>query len=164
MYPDIKQEDYQIYDFFLKRGLYNAIDKNREGFLLACDNIPCGIMANTPGKSSYYVNYICTWPVRPNQKAPFGAQTLFLHIFNNLLQKGINYIELNATRFGNAVTKYRRLGFKSYGGDNYTEVMKINKERMKNSIDILKGKIDLQLACNNEEFDLFKILKPNTLY
>lgn len=159
--PDITPDDFKIYDFFLKRGLNNAMGKNKEGLLLACDYIPCGIMANTAGKFTQEVNYICTWPVEPGVKAPFGAQTLFAQMFGNFLKSGANFIELNATRFGDAISKYRHLGFKSYGGNNYTEIMRINKDGVQASFEKLKEKLNFIPKNNNTDLNLFKILKLN---
>ena len=161
LFPDITPDDFKIYDFFLKRGLNNAMGKNKEGLLLACDGIPCGIMANKTSKSTQVVNYICTWPIKSGVKAPFGAQTLFAQMFGNFLKSGANFIELNATRFGSAISKYRHLGFKSYGGDNYTEIMRIKRCEVMQSCKKLRDKINLQPSKDNTDLDLFRVLKLN---
>lgn len=159
LFPQIKDDEYQIYDSLLKRALDNASNKHKDTLLLSCDNTPCGIMVYTAGKFQHILDYICTWPVEPNKKAPFGGQILFTQMFKNFIETGSNLIELYATRFGSAVSKYRHLGFKSCGGDNYTELMRIKRNDVENSYNILKEKFNLIPQENNSDLNLFEVLK-----
>ena len=160
--PDISPDDYKIYDFFLKRSLYNAISEKKEGRLLFCDNKPCGVMAVSPREYTHNVDYVCTWPTEPNKKAPYGAQILFAQMFRNFLETSANIIELTATRFGNAITKYLALGFKPCGGDNYTEIMRITRERVSKSCENLDKKFQLVPSNDHRDLDLFTVLKNST--
>lgn len=161
LYPGIKKDDFEIYNDILQRGLKASISKNKSSLLLTCNNIPCGILVNSEKNSKHFVDYICTWPIESNKKAPFGAQTLFLQMFKDFLLTNSNFIELNATRFGNAISKYLKLGFKPCGGDNYTEIMKIKRSDIEKSLNLLQNKINLQPTLNNTELDLSKILNIN---
>ena len=118
-----------------------------------------GIMANKHKNTTHYVDYITTWAVEPNKKAPYGAQILFTQMFSDFLKTVAKFIELYATRFGNAISKYRKIGFKSYGGDNYTEIMRIKREEVEKSYNKLQEKFNLTQADSSEDLNLFDILK-----
>lgn len=157
--PNIKNDEFEIYDHIIKKSLENALAKNNESLLLTCNNIPCGIIVNKFCKTKQIVEYICTWPFKKNQKLPFGAQTLFSETFNRFCNTNLNFIELYATRFGTAISKYNSLGFKSLGGDNYTELMRISREKIYETQKYLEEKINLRPATSSEDVDLTKILK-----
>ncbi len=127
--------------------------------LLTCDDKPCGIMVNLNKNACHFVNYICTWPIEPDKKAPFGAQTLFEEMFKNFLNSQAKFIELYAIRFGDAISKYMRIGFTPRGGDNDVELMKISREKVLESYKRLKERINLEPANNKEDIDLLKELK-----
>ena len=139
-----------------------AISEKKEGRLLFCDNKPCGVMAVSPREYTHNVDYVCTWPTEPNKKAPFGAQILFAEMFRNFLETSANIIELTATRFGNAITKYLALGFKPCGGDNYTEIMRITRERVNKRCENLDKKFQLVPSNDHRDLDLFTVLKSGT--
>lgn len=159
LFPNINDDEYRIYDAILKRAFDNALVSGKNGMLLACDNIPCGIMVNSRERNMKLLDYICTWPVVADKKAPFGAQTLFVQMFKDFLETGENNIVLYATRFGSAISKYLRLGFKSYGGDGHTEIMRIGRNSVIDSYNKLKEKINLIPASISADLDLFNFLK-----
>ena len=159
LYPQISKDEFTIYDFILKRAIENAKDSGKQSLLLSSDGIPCGIMANKHKNTTHYVDYITTWAVEPNKKTPFGAQILFTQMFRDFLKTGANFIELYAIKFGNAISKYRKIGFKSYGGDNYTEIMRIKREEVEKSYNKLQEKFNLTQADSSEDLNLFDILK-----
>lgn len=157
--PNIDKNNFEIFNAILQGSFRHALDKNKHSMLLTCDDKPCGIMVNLNKTACHFVKYICTWPIEPDKKAPFGAQTLFVQIFKNFLETNAKSIELYAIRFGGAISKYIRIGFKSMGGDNYTELMKISREKVAEYYKKLNEHINLEPTNNHEDIDLLKELK-----
>lgn len=157
--PQITQEEFDIYNSIFHRSLDNALHNKNTSLLLSCGDKPCGIIVNIPQMHTHFIDYVCTWPLEPNKKAPFGAQTLFVQIFKNFLETNAKSIELYAIRFGGAISKYIRIGFKSMGGDNYTELMKISREKVAEYYKKLNEHINLEPTNNHEDIDLLKELK-----
>lgn len=157
--PNISKDEFEIYDYILKNSLNKSKYENNNSMLLACDNQPCGIIVNGRNNSRQLVEGVCTWPYEKNVKAPFGAQTLFTQVYKDFLETELKFIELHAIRIGSAISKYLHLGFASYGGDNYTEVMRISRSRVNEYYQKLKEKINLFPSSDNTNHDLFKELK-----
>ena len=142
--PNIDKNNFEIFNAILQGSFRHALDKNKHSMLLTCDDKPCGIMVNLNKTACHFVNYICTWPIEPDKKAPFGAQTLFEEMFKNFL---------------NSQAKFMRIGFTPRGGDNDVELMKISREKVLESYKKLKERINLEPANNKEDIDLLKELK-----
>lgn len=157
--PKIRDDEFEIYDYILKKGLETSLFRNNESMLLTCNKIPSGIIVNKNNKTTQIVDYICTWPFKVNQKTPFGGQLLFEETFKNFLNTDKSFIELYATRFGDAVSKYQKLGFSSLGGDNFTELMRISREKVQASYLKLKEKLNLIQSNSNEDIDLTDVLE-----
>ena len=157
--PNIDKNNFEIFNAILQGSFRHALDKNKHSMLLTCDDKPCGIMVNLNKTACHFVNYICTWPIEPDKKAPFGAQTLFEEMFKNFLNSQAKFIELYAIRFGDAISKYMRIGFTPRGGDNDVELMKISRAKVLESYKKLKERINLEPANNKEDIDLLKELK-----
>ena len=153
------KNNFEIFNAILQGSFRHALDKNKHSMLLTCDDKPCGIMVNLNKTACHFVNYICTWPIEPDKKAPFGAQTLFEEMFKNFLNSQAKFIELYAIRFGDAISKYMRIGFTPRGGDNDVELMKISRAKVLESYKKLKERINLEPANNKEDIDLLKELK-----
>ena len=156
---NIDKNNFEIFNAILQGSFRHALDKNKHSMLLTCDDKPCGIMVNLNKTACHFVNYICTWPIEPDKKAPFGAQTLFEEMFKNFLNSQAKFIELYAIRFGDAISKYMRIGFTPRGGDNDVELMKISRAKVLESYKKLKERINLEPANNKEDIDLLKELK-----
>ena len=159
LYPNISQESFEIFNTILNKSFGNAFYKNKSSLLLSCDNKPCGIMVNSQNTVVHSVEYICTWPLSPNCKAPFGAQTLFEEMYRNFLNTQAKLIKICAIRYGDAISKYRNVGFSSNGGDNYTEIMQISREKVHEFYLKLKQRINLIPTNESKDIDLFQELK-----
>ena len=157
--PGISSYDFEIYNTILKHSFESTNNQNKNSMLLACDDKPYSIIVTSKKYTGQFVDYICSWPIEAKQKAPFGAQTLITQIYTDFLETDLKFIELYATRFGSAVSKYMQLGFSSKGGDNFVEIMQISRERVKQYYQKLKEKINLTPSNDNTDIDLSKILK-----
>ncbi len=157
--PDANPNDLEFHDYILKRSFACAHNKNNESMLLTCDGTPCSILVSNKKRSGEYVDFACSWPIKKNKKAPFGAQILFTQLYKNFLKTDLQFIELNAARIGSAMTKYIQMGFTSRGGDNYTEIMRISRDKVKLFYQTLKENFNLTPSQENKDIDLTKHLK-----
>lgn len=157
--PPMNAQDFLIYNTVFQTGLSNAHYKNKTGMLLSCEDIPCGILVSFPFKNKLIGDFICTWPIRKGEKAPFGAQTLFTQMFKDFLDTNAKLIEIYAVRYGSLVSKYMQMGFRSAGGDDHTEIMNISRERVKTYLEKMNQHINLVQTNNREDINLFERLK-----
>lgn len=157
--PDTNQKDLEFHDYILKKSFASAHNKNNESMLLVCNGTPCSILVSNKKRNREYVDFACSWPIETNKKAPFGAQILFTQLYKNFLKTDLQYIELNAVRIGSAIAKYIQMGFTSHGGDNYTEIMQISREKVKLCYNTLKENFNLISSQENKDIDLTKHLK-----
>ncbi len=162
--PKIQNNDFKIYKYVFDRGLSASESIYKYSTLLACDDIPCGIMVNKLKENIHFVDYICTWPIRKGEKAPFGAKTLFAQMYSDFLKTGARTIELYAIRYRSLVSKYMEMGFCSNGGDNNVEKMCIKREQIKIYLEKLKQYINLIPTDSVEDENLFDKLKLDTFY
>ena len=157
--PPMNAQDFLIYNTVFQTGLSNAHYKNKTGMLLSCDDVPCGILVSFPFKNKLIGDFICTWPLRKGEKAPFGAQTLITQMFKNFLDTNASLIEIYAIRYGSIVSKYLKIGFCCAGGDDYSETMNITRERAKTSLEKLNQRNNLIPTNSTEDVNLFDTLK-----
>lgn len=162
--PEMQNNDFKIYETVFNRGLLASGSIRKNSMLLACDDIPCGIMVNRLTEKAHFVDYICTWPLRQGEKAPFGAKTLFTQMYKDFLESGAKFIELYAIRYSSLLSKYMEMGFRSNGGDNNVEDMCINRERAKIYLEKFNQNINLTQTNNAEDENLFDTLKIDIKY
>ena len=160
--PGLKNETYDIWeavtDSALSTGLHNS-----STVVLATENRPCGAMNFSQNKTSFDLNYISTWPIKKGEKVPFAGKTLFMELCRRFLEEKLSSINLIALRYApfDPVGKYLRLGFKPYGGNDYAEIMRINKERVKNTFETLKENISFEPIKDAKNIDLLQELNIN---
>lgn len=162
--PEMQNNDFKIYETVFNRGLLASGSIRKNSMLLACDDIPCGIIVNKRKERCHFVDYICTWPLRKGEKAPLGAKTLFTQMYKDFLETSASFIELYAIRYRDTVSKYMEMGLSSVGGDGNTEVMRIYRERTKKYLDKLNQLINLTPTNNAEDENLFDKLKIDIKY
>ena len=75
-------------------------------------------------------------------------------MFKDILNTQANTIELNAIRYGNAISKYISLGFKPVGGNGYTETMRISRADIESKMGALTEKIHLKSTNTEKDEDL----------
>ncbi len=152
--PNISLEGEKVYDSIMKQGLRSAQSQFSHAMLLSYDDTVCGLMVDIPYSSKQYLDYLCTWPVKKDEKAPFGAQTLFQQLFKNFLNTDKPTLELDAIRYGKAITLYQRLGFKPVGGDAYYETMRATRDKVREVFQNLQKKIPLIAVDDSKDLDL----------
>ena len=142
-----------------------AIDKaknpDRKCFIAAKDNKPCGIITFHPGKNKYYLDYICTWPIKAGEKVPLADQTLFKQMFTDFLNSKANILDLTAILNGpfDTVSKYSKLGFKQIGGENYLVAMRTTRETTEKTMEKLDAIINTTKSNNDDNINLLNILE-----
>ncbi len=157
--PEISIDGEKVYDSIMKQGLKSAQSNLMHGTILSYNDIVCGFMVENLNKKKHYLEYICTWPIEKNKKAPFGAQTLFVNMFQNFLNSEKNIAELDAVKYGKAISLYKKLSYKPVGGDAFFETMRTTKEKIKNVLIELQEKIPLTPVFNTKDVDLQAELK-----
>lgn len=154
---NVNKEYLDIWQAILKRSINAAKSADKNSFLIGCNNKPCGILVSNNKNSYQFIDYVCTWPYEKNKKAPLAAQTLFLQNYKDFINTNMRYIELYATKYGSAMAKYLTLGFKPYGGDNYTEIMRAKREDIIKVFNRLKETIILTPSGTDKDIDLTEI-------
>ena len=104
----------------------------------------------------FEVNYVSTWPNKENSRGLLAGKTLFMELFNifkeDARRKTINLEALRCAPFS-PISKYMELGFKSYGGSNFQEYMRISRDGVLKSIDKYKDLILRREIKNPVEVD-----------
>lgn len=157
--PNISSDGAMVYDSIMRQGLRAAQINSSHAMLLSYNDTVCGFIVDSPSHARQNVDYICTWPIEKNKKAPFGAQTLFQQLFKKFLKTDKVILELDAVRYGKAISLYQGLGFRPMGGDAYYENMRTTKDNIKKTLEKLKQKIQLVQISNANDIDLEKELK-----
>ena len=159
LYPGLQEYHYHLWDHVLKESI--KMDDNEKIFLLAKDKKPCGLLNYSEEKSRIFVNSVCTIPLGKFNKVPWVGTTLFLSLFKEFLKTPLNRIRLVAAKSAPfpTVPKYYRLGFKSLGGDEYNEVMVIDKNNVQCILQKNENNIEFIEINNNKDIDLEKHLK-----
>lgn len=154
--PHLDKDSVDVYNSMVKSSTKAAKRPSKQAMLLTYNDKPCGIMVNSEdGQFKQHIDYLCTWqPKGEEKKAPFGAQTLFLQMFKDFLNTQAKTIELNAIRYGNAISKYISLGFKPVGGNGYTETMRISRADIESKMSALTEKIHLKSTNTEKDEDL----------
>lgn len=157
--PNISSDGAMVYDSIMRQGLRAAQAGSSHAMLLSYNDTVCGFIVDSPNLARQNVDYICTWPIEKNKKAPFGAQTLFQQLFKKFLKTDKVILELDAVRYGKAISLYQGLGFRAMGGDAYYENMRATKDSIKKTLEKLNQKIQLVQISNANDIDLEKELK-----
>ena len=158
---EMPEDEFKTYKYIFKNALSKKTSCNNHCKLLTCDDIPCGIMVNKIRANAHFVDYVCTWPIRKGEKAPFGAKTLFTQLYTDFLKTDAKYIELYAIRYRNLVSKYMEMGFKSRGGQDGLEIMRIYADRVKEFLEKLLQQTKLEPTSSKEDENLFEKLRLN---
>lgn len=127
MMPGLKDEEYDTWSGIIKTSIDLSNKKGRKTLLETCNDVPCGLLNYIPLANKFNLNYIATFPIEKDKKVPFAGQILFNEFFKRLLDSIADKIELNALIDSpfSPISKYKKLGFKSMGGNGFVEHMKI---------------------------------------
>ena len=161
--PDLKKTDsqFEVWQNILNEAVNKFLTGRKKGYIAVNNNKPYGILVYTDEHPEYYLDYICTWPVKLGEKVPLGGKTLFKQFFSDFL-KDLNAkrITLDAVINGpfDAIAKYKRLGFHSLGGENYYEHMLATKEKIFEVMQELNKLINSKDINNSDNINLLKNL------
>lgn len=160
LYSGLYEYDYMVWDEIL----HNAVNLSKSAFsrsiLEVCDNKPCGILNYKEYGLDYHLNYVVTFPTRPQKRVPYAGQILFNEFFKRFLNSNKRKINLSALRDTAfcPIMKYKKLGFSMDGGDCYNENMSITKNRAGQTLKKQKEFITYIPVENVEKVDLEKAL------
>ena len=161
MMPKMHEGDIFIWDSMLKSAIDCSKNSYRKAFLETCDNIPCGILNYTAFDTFYHLNYVVTFPTKPQNRVPYAGQILFNELFQRFIpEKDVTKIEMQALRNSpfDPISKYLKLGFWQCGGDNFSEVMKINKEKASAALKKQSEYLTSTPLSNQANVDLNKVI------
>ena len=159
--PKMHESDIFIWNSLLKSAIDCSKNSYRKTFLETCDNVPCGILNYTEFDTFYHLNYVVTFPTKPENRVPYAGQILFNELFQRFLpEKDVTKIEMQALRNSpfNPISKYLKLGFWQCGGDNYSEGMKINKAKALNTLNKQSEYLTSTPLANQTNTDLCKVI------
>ncbi len=134
--PKMRATDVDTWDSVLKSGLMYARDTERKAFLLASESRPCGIIAAKKQFNKYMVESFCTFPIEPEKRLPLAGKTLIRPLFEDFLSSAQRTLELNALKYSpfSGISTYLSLGFKMCGGSDYVELMRTNKDLVRQTL------------------------------
>ncbi len=158
--PSIDASHMKIWKNIFRISKSIAFNRWKTTLLCAHEGKPCGIMVYSTLPINTKLDTICTWPTKENKKVPNAGQTLFYMLFKNFLNTENRQIELNAITNGpfDAVSKYMKLGFKQYGGENNTLLMRAKRNDIHETFKRLNTFIKETPSEPPEEINLFEKL------
>ena len=118
-------------------------------------------MKYTNNKSSYHINGRTTWGRKNKVKFAFAGKVLSFTLFNQLLKENKKQINSDIIRINRffGVEKAKELGYKSAGGDEFIEHMRITKTNAQKTLNAYKDTVSIELLDNDNDIDLEKIIK-----
>ena len=158
--PDLLLQEYYRWQEMLEYAVDKSMGNDRKTLLAVTDNKPCGLAVYLPGKNKYHLDCICTWPVEYGKKVKLAGSTLFQQLFKDFAASKANKIKLEAIINGpyDTVSKYKKLGFKEYGGEANKIFMDISAQKVKESLSNLKQLISCTEIQNKSKINLNEIL------
>ena len=162
-----KMPDYYhvVWDEVLRNAVRLTHSSGTKSVLETYNNTPCGILNYKEVNNKYHVNYVATFPTDAGKRIPCAGQILFYELFNRFINSDKQFIRLSAIKISpfDPIIKYLRLGFKMRGGDNYCEIMGINRERALETLSKQKKFIEYKSIENTQFVDLNKEIKLNSV-
>lgn len=154
---NLTEIEYTLWDSILSYGLNQSLGNGKYTLLLTDKNkCACGFLNYSEMPDRFEVNYVSTWPNKENGRGLLAGKTLFMELFNifkeDIRRKTINLEALRCAPFS-PISKYMELGFKSYGGSNFQEYMRISRDGVLKSIDKYKDLILRREIKNPVEVD-----------
>ena len=149
--------EYTIWDSILGEGLTQLLGSNKFTLLLADKNkCACGFLNYKQMPDKFSVEYVSTWPNKEGERGLLAGKTLFMELFNIFKQdterKSIILEALTCAPFS-PISKYMELGFRSFGGQNFQEYMRISRNGILKSLDKYKNMILRKEIKNPVEVD-----------
>lgn len=134
--PNLKPEDYMLW----QRILDKVLSTYHETILLLKDGIPCGGIKYKKNHNHYEILGRVTWPIEKGKREPFAGKVLSMQLFKIFMQDNLNTIRTCVVRHNpfDTISKCMELGFRSFGGDNYNELMSVSRARIEQVMEKFK--------------------------
>ena len=144
--PGLAKYNYERWHEMLEYAKDNALKPDRRTLLAITEQKPCGIMAFQPGKKTFFVDCICTWPVEYAKKVNYAGTTLFNQLFKIFDNAKANKIRLEAITNGpfDTLTKYKKLGFVPLSSNGHKVEMETNSQRVGRQLNFLENHIEYE--------------------
>lgn len=157
LYSGLKPEDYKLWQFVLNR----VLTPSNETMLLLKDGIPCGGIKYKKTPRDYTVVGRVTWPVEVGKREAFAGKVLTLQMFRDLMQDNINTIRTCVCRYNpfDTISKCMELGFRSYGGDDYNELMSVNRQSVSKVLESFSNIVKFDDSIEENDIDLEQLGK-----
>ncbi len=154
------EDEYSLWNEIIISGISECRLRGR-GFLVAKDNVPCGVLAYLPRITTTTVKDVATWPVDKNKKVPFAGKALFMELFKEILNGNSPQISLVALKESvySPAEHYKSIGFRKSSEAGWYINMKIVRSKIQKSLKELEELIDFTPAQNLTETDLTKELR-----
>lgn len=164
LYSGLDDYGYTFWQRILNSVLAPSCFFNSNTILLTKDNLPCGGLKYTVNRDFYNIEGRVTWPLEKDKREPFAGKVLLLELYNIFLHDNKNRIKtctVRRTPF-DALSKSIEMGFSSVGGDNYNELMSINRQKIAGMISKFKPIIEIIQHRGEEYSNLFDIINGLT--
>lgn len=158
--PNLTHNGYARWKEMLQVAVDKAILTDRKSCLAVVENKPCGIITYKPGKKTFDLDCICTWPVEFGKKVKAGGKTLFNQLFNTVMEQKSERIKLEAITDGpfETVENYKKLGFIVTGGEGHKVFMETNSNNIRKTLKKLNDFIEYKPILNSENENLLNKL------
>lgn len=154
-------DQYALWNHLVKLGISECRYRGT-GFLVAKDNVPCGILSYKPRYFTVSVPDVATWPVDKNKKVSFAGKAMFMELFKQVL-KNDDYSQVFLVAMKDSVYSpaehYKSVGFRKTSENELDIRMVVSRGRMMKALKEFKSLIDFTPAKNQDEVDLAQELK-----
>lgn len=135
----------------------DAIQNNENSSIIAfSNNKPCGFLSFFDEVRSLYLDVVCNIPQENGKKVNFCGTTLIYQLFKYANLFNVKNVSLSAVTDGpfDAISKYKRLGFKDLGMDGNYVKMSCNQYKIKETLKELSSIIDYKPANTKQNVRL----------
>lgn len=155
--PKVSNEEQKLYQDIFKATVFSAMDISNTAYVAFHNNIPCGLFALRPGKTTSLLELVSI-PIDTNKTTNLVGQTLLYQGFLDSNKANANRIQLEAIKnsIGDPVKKYKLWGMKEvYSGEKYVQ-MECDKTNIQKQLKRFARKINYrevrQKNTNIEQF------------
>lgn len=161
--PNMKEGDYFLWNGILHNALESSDLRYKKIFIETINNVPCGVMNYFDSSRMFHVNYVATFPDKSEHRVPCAGQILFNELFRRFINSDAQKIELTASRNApfSPISTYLKLGFKMFGGNEYSEIMRIREENILETLEKQRKFLTYEPLNYPKDVDLGKIISIN---
>lgn len=156
--PNLDENEHFIWQGTIEHAIRKAQDEGNKALMETCNGVPCGIMTYEEKGNSIQLHHIATFPIKKGERVPCAGQILMNELFNRLTGGDNASIKLSAARHApfSPIANYFGMGFRSTGGDDWLEEMRMTREAAQKTIQKQNGflafnRIESRKRVNLEE-------------